>query len=127
MTNYPTTPIDRTPTFGPVVKQNDKKSFLYYLTFKAQPVMMRRMEHFLTFTNETARELGIHFEWAGGSALTVRVVSEFDGNDCDVFTMGGADSVTADQVAAACESWMEDKMAAMNEDFEVILDSLFPA
>lgn len=66
------------------------------------------MQRFMTFTNETAEELGIHFEWAGGSALMVRIVSNESGQDLDVFTMGGGDPVTADEIAEACEEWLEE-------------------
>ncbi len=80
------------------------------MTGESWPDTMQRMEHFITFTNELAEELGVRFEWAGGSALTVRVVSIHDGMDCDVFTMGGADRVTADQVGQACELWLQEEV-----------------
>lgn len=65
------------------------------------------------FTNTTARALGIRFVWAGGSALTVRVVSENTGNDVDVFTMAGPDPVSASEVAWACGEWIDALLAEM--------------
>lgn len=64
-------------------------------------------------SNDLAEDLGIHFEWAGGESLTVRIVSNFNGNDIDVFTMGGAEPVTLGEVWFACREWLAEATMAV--------------
>lgn len=67
----------------------------------------------IEFTNDTAEALGIRFVWAGGSALTVRIVAEHTGADMDMFTMAGPDPVSASEVAWACGEWLDALVAEM--------------
>jgi len=68
------------------------------------------------FTNDTARDLGIRFAWAGGAALTVRVVDAITGADVDVFTMAGPDPVSMVEVATACAEWLDAAVEGMEDE-----------
>jgi len=64
--------------------------------------MATTMTHFFT---DLGDECGWHFEWAGGAAVTVRIVAECDGEDIGVFSM--AEESTVDEVSEACDRWSE--------------------
>ena len=71
------------------------------------------MEAFVTFTDERAEELGIHFEWAGFSALTVRIVDNASGDDVDVFSL--SEPATTAEVGEWCVEWLDSALAQLTE------------